>query len=79
MWARPACLYLFETAGGEDVTVDKNDTVTLSPGVYGKLTLKQDAPINLSSGRYAFDSINMDVGDGTILIDVPGDVEMKQI
>ncbi|MFO8009481.1 MAG: PKD domain-containing protein [Dehalococcoidia bacterium] len=74
------------TAGGEDVTVDKNDTLTLPPGNYGKLTVKQNAALTLSSGTYAFDSIelakngtlNLDVSDGTILIDVPGDVEMKQ-
>jgi hypothetical protein len=59
------------TAGGADQTVDSGlDQLTLAPGTYGMLaTSQQNQTVNLSSGNYYFDAIDVQ-GGFTLKIDL---------
>jgi cytoskeletal protein CcmA (bactofilin family) len=73
-------------AGGQDETVQQNQTLTLSPGSYGKLELKKGSTLNLSTGQYAFESvkadkdstIRLDLTEGAIVVDVAENLELNK-
>ena len=64
------------SAGGTNITVAKNTALDLAPGSYGDLEVKDGAVLNLSSGTYAFEDIeldknatlNLDVTNGPIVV-----------
>ena len=74
------------SAGGPDVTVEKNGTRALPPGSYGKLTIKEGAALTLAAGTYAFERVNVEKGatvtaalaGGNLLVDVVKDLELKE-
>jgi uncharacterized delta-60 repeat protein len=74
------------SATGDDVKVEKNETLTLEPGAYGKLEIKEGATLNLSAGNYTFEefgveknaAINLDVSGGPIVIQVEKHVDMHE-
>jgi hypothetical protein len=59
------------TAGGGDVTVNKNATSFLAPGVYNVLVIKKNGTLVLSDGAYAFHSVKVQSG-GTIQLNISG-------
>ena len=73
-------------AGGPDVTVEKNGTRALTPGSYGKLTVKEGAALTLAAGRYAFERVNVEKGatvtaalaGGNLVVDVVKELELKE-
>jgi cytoskeletal protein CcmA (bactofilin family) len=66
------------TAGGSDVTVPQNGTVTLAPGVYDDVTVNKKGTLKLSSGDYFLDKLELkesakliiDVASGAVNINV---------
>jgi len=74
------------TAAGEDVKVEKDETLSLPPGDYGKLEVKERATLNLSAGNYTFERIdvkkdatlNLDVSGGPIVIRVEKNVDLHE-
>ncbi len=74
------------TDSGEDVKVEKNEALTLEPGDYKKLEVKESATLNLSTGDYSFEKIdvkkeavlNLDVSSGPIVISVKKDVNLHE-
>ncbi len=72
--------------GTQPIVIEKNATLTLAPGNYGKLDAKEGTTLNLSAGHYVFEefkiekfgTINLDLTNGTILIDVEKKIEMKE-
>jgi uncharacterized repeat protein (TIGR01451 family) len=66
------------TAGTQDITLNKNETLALAPGSYGRLKVKEEATLILSAGEYAFKqfdldkdaTLQLDIADGSIVIDV---------
>ena len=59
------------TPGTMDITVNKNQTMSLEPGAYGVLFVKKNATLILSDGTYTFQSIQVQSG-GTIELDLSG-------
>lgn len=74
------------TAGKKDIRVEAKDTLTLEPGIYGELEVKERAVLTLRSGRYAFQefqvgqgaTVNLDLSGGHIIIDVVEKLELKE-
>jgi len=66
------------TAGGSDVSVPQNGTVTLAPGTYDDVTVNKKGTLKLSSGDYFVDKLELkesarliiDVGAGAVNINV---------
>jgi len=64
------------TAGGNDISVPQNGTVTLAPGVYDDVTVNKKGTLKLSSGDYFVDKLELkesakliiDVGAGAVNI-----------
>ena len=50
------------SAGGSDVEVDKNETLALAPGTYGKVDVREGGTLVLSSGAYVFEDIKVEHG-----------------
>lgn len=79
-------LSLTFTGGSSDVKVPKNGSLTLAPGVYGKLEVKDGATLTLSAGTYTFEKIDVDkdatividASVGAVVIDVEKDVDLKE-
>ncbi|RMF06328.1 MAG: DUF5011 domain-containing protein, partial [Candidatus Neomarinimicrobiota bacterium] len=46
-------------AGSDNITVGKNQTVTLDPGDYGKVEVKDKGRLNLTGGEYHFKSLKL--------------------
>ncbi|NOZ75626.1 MAG: DUF5011 domain-containing protein [FCB group bacterium] len=46
-------------AGNDKITVDKNQTVILAPGDYGKVEVKDKGKLTLSGGEYHFKSLKL--------------------
>jgi len=75
------------TAGGEDIRVASGETLSLSPGSYGKLRVREGATLILSSGHYAFTDVKvgpsaqllLDLSLGALLFDVSGDLSLKEL
>ena len=75
------------SSAGNNVTVDKNQTVTLSPGAYKKLNAKKNTLVELVSGHYSFSEFTIDSGselllnleNGPVQIDVVGKLHMKGV
>ena len=73
-------------AGGQDIEVAKNGSLSLSPGSYGELRLKQKATLTLVAGQYAFEKVNVDkdstinlnLTDGQIVVDIAGDLKFQK-
>ncbi|PKB79272.1 MAG: hypothetical protein BZY88_14220, partial [SAR202 cluster bacterium Io17-Chloro-G9] len=73
-------------AGGQNETVQKDQTLTLNPGSYGRLEPKKNATLNLSAGQYAFErfkadkdsTINLDLTNGAIVVDVAENLELNK-
>ena len=73
-------------AGGANMSIDPGDTDTVLPGSYGTLQVGQNATLNLRSGSYAFDDVNIDEGvtiyldltGGPIIFDVVNDLEYQE-
>ncbi len=71
-------------AGGADVELARNETRALPPGNYAALTTHLEATLELSTGHYRFQSldldretrIRLDLAAGPIIIDVVGEVEV---
>ena len=74
------------SASGPEVKVEEGETETLAPGSYGKLEVKEDGIVNLSTGRYVFEEIktdknttfNFDVTNGPIVVEVEKQVEFDE-
>jgi hypothetical protein len=74
------------TPGSGDVKVEKDATLDLPPGAYGKLEVEEGATLNLSAGSYAFKRIdvkkdavlNLDVGGGPIVVRVEENVDLHE-
>ena len=66
------------TPGTADVTLEENQTLILTAGSYGQLTVKKNAHLTLESGQYAFlkvvvednATVHLDQSGGAIQIDV---------
>ena len=58
----PADLLIPSTlaADGQDIEVAKNGSMSLSPGSYGELRLKQNSTLDLVAGQYAFEKVTLD-------------------
>lgn len=73
-------------AGGSDIEVAKNGSLSLSPGSYGELRLKQNATLDLVAGQYAFEkvtvdkdsNINFNLTDGQIVVDIAGSLKFQK-
>ena len=76
----------FLTGTGPDITVKKNQPVTLTPGSYGKLKIEKQAELTLEAGQYSFDEvrahqdaeIDLNLSGGTIVVDVAKDLTFDQ-
>ena len=74
------------SAGGSEIFVDKNRTLTLAPGTYGDLKVEINATLNLSSGEYFFAQaefkkravLSVDVSGGPVTINVVSDVKFEK-
>jgi RHS repeat-associated protein len=81
------------SAAGDDIKIPKNETVTLAPGSYGRVEVKDGATVHLSSGDYYFVEFDTDefarviftiTGDPAIInviekLDIDEDVDMQII
>ena len=64
----------------------KNGSMSLSPGSYGELRLKQNSTLDLVAGQYAFEkvtleknsNINLDLTNGAITVDIAGDLKFQK-
>ena len=73
-------------AGSQDIEVAKNGSMSLSPGSYGELRLKQNATLILVAGQYAFEKVtadkdsnfDLDLTDGAITVDIAGDLKFQK-
>ncbi|GAB4160572.1 MAG: hypothetical protein Fur0021_32730 [Candidatus Promineifilaceae bacterium] len=75
-------------AGTTDVTVPKNQTVSLQPGAYRNLKVEEGATLILFAGEYAFETINvyqnatvhfdLSGGSQTIVVGVKKDIDVQQ-
>lgn len=73
------------SAGGPNITVVRNSTRTLAPGLYGTLTVRDGATLVLSAGSYAFDWVNVEKGakvraalaGGNLVVDVVHELALK--
>ncbi len=70
------------STGGPDVKVEKNQSLTLSPGSYGKLDVKADAFLTLAAGDYSFQKLDLDKNvqlniTGPTVIRVVDDVKIQ--
>jgi CSLREA domain-containing protein len=73
------------SAGGPNITVARNSTRTLAPGLYGTLTVREGATLVLSAGSYAFDWVNVEKGarvraalaGGNLVVDVVHELVLK--
>jgi PKD repeat protein len=71
-------------AGGADVELERNETRALAPGSYGDLTTHLEATLELSTGHYRFQSVDLDretrirldLAGGPVIIDVVGEFEV---
>lgn len=50
--------FVVGSPGSESILVERNGSLNLPPGSYGKLTVKRDAQLLLSGGEYSFISID---------------------
>ena len=74
-------------AGGGDVSVGKNDSVHLAPGVYQALEAKRNSTVELVSGHYSFSEfkvergsvLQLDLTDGPVIVDVVGELIMDGV
>ena len=74
------------SAGGSSVTVDKNATMNVEPGSYGRLVVKTGGTLTLTAGAYAFEKLDVDkdatlefnLENGAVIIDVTGNVEFDK-
>lgn len=74
------------TPGTQDITVDKNGSLTLPPGVYRDLKVDEGATLTLSSGQYVFRkidvkkdaSVRLDLASGPVLVDVDDHLNMDE-
>ena len=74
------------TAGGPDITTEVGETYELTPGSYGRVEVKEDGFLTLTSGHYAFDqliikedtNIYLYLDDGPIILDVVDYLEFKE-
>ncbi|NOZ29289.1 MAG: DUF1349 domain-containing protein [Chloroflexi bacterium] len=72
-------------AGGPDVEVEESRTLALPPGSYGKLKVRKEGTLNLSSGQYAFReikvdekaTISLDLANGPVVVDVVEEMDLK--
>ena len=48
------------TTGGDDIEVEKNDSLALAPGSYGEVEVKRNGILHLSSGEYFLWELEMD-------------------
>jgi PKD repeat protein len=77
--------FSFSAAKGS-VVVRPGETLELPPGKYGTLQVREGAALRLSAGRYTFEwiqvkkeaTIEFDLGDGWINIDVVKNVDMLE-
>jgi len=76
------------TSGGQNVTLNTFNDVTLAPGKYGALSLAGSTDLHLTGGNYYFDSIastgtffdlHLDLTHGPVNLFVTGDVDFKRI
>jgi predicted acyltransferase (DUF342 family) len=83
----PAALeYTASASSQDDRTVANNGTLTLAPGTYRDVDLKQKATLNLSAGTYvlrrlktaAKATLNIDASDGDVLILATDNVDLGQ-
>jgi len=71
---------------GPNLVVKGDESLLLPPGNYGHLKLRKGAVLLLSSGEYQFDrvdgeasaTIDMDLLEGAILVNVVGDFKLKK-
>ena len=74
------------SAGGREIFVGKNRTLTLAPGTYGDLKVEVNATVMLSSGAYFFEQaefkkeavLSVDVSGGPVTINVVADVKFEK-
>ncbi|MDA0751701.1 MAG: DUF5011 domain-containing protein, partial [Verrucomicrobia bacterium] len=75
------------TSGGSDVSVGKNDSVLLAPGMYQALQARRNSTVELVSGHYSFSefkvergsALQMNLTDGPIIVDVVGELHMDGV
>ena len=75
------------TTSGSNVTVKKNESVSVLPGAYTKLKAKEASTIGLSSGNYTFSEldvdkysvIELDASAGPIMVDVVGNLDFDGV
>ncbi|TDI83918.1 MAG: T9SS type A sorting domain-containing protein, partial [Caldithrix sp.] len=56
-------------AGGDDVTVPENQSLSLAPGSYGKVKVKKGGTLALSNGDYFFEELDLK-DETTLSVDV---------
>ena len=72
--------------GGADVELDKNETLALAPGNYGKLEAKEGSTLQLAAGTYGFEEIKVekkstiefDLSSGFTIVNVKKKIELKE-
>jgi antitoxin component of MazEF toxin-antitoxin module len=75
---------LYFISGRRDVTVSQGNVQSLDPGVYRRVVVKRGATLQLRTGHYVMDEINVeqdsrvefDLAEGIILVDVVKNVAM---
>lgn len=73
-------------SGSNDIEVDENESLQLLPGDYGKLKVKKNSVLTLSSGLYRFEEfiieeeslVNHQIVSGSVLVDVKKKIEIKE-
>ena len=71
--------------GRSDITVGKNQSMTLSPGAYKDLKVEDNATLTLLAGVYTFEEIVVEddasvvlaIGNGTLLVEAVKKIELK--
>ena len=74
------------SAGGSDVTVPEGDSESLTPGSYGKVKVEKNGTLELTSGTYFFEklelkkeaTLSVDVTAGAVEVNVVGKVELDK-
>lgn len=72
--AMPALPLAMALGHGADITVERSQRMSLTPGTYGAITLFYNSELWLASGKYVFASLRMDE-EAKLLAD-PGEVDL---
>jgi len=71
---------------GDDITVGNGESQTIPPGNYGNLIARENSNVTLASGAYVFSDflfkknseLNIDAGNGAVVVLVSGNVIMQE-